>query len=120
MSNAFNSNGFGDFDFSGVGCLDADLDEPPPETLPMAGTAHLVVEDKYEPLFTSAEWTIIATVGQHEIGRSSSKTQPHTEPFIKRWTRQLIRNNKERMRRLGVDIEKTYVEWGGILVDLDD
>lgn len=114
MSNMF--SGFGELDFSGMG-LD---EEPPPETLPMAGSAHLVVEDKYEPLFTTAEWTVIATVGQHELARSTPRAQAHGEAFVKRWTRQFIRSNKARLRRLGVDVEKTYVDWGGILEDLDD
>lgn len=118
MSNTF--NGFGDLDFSGIGCLDADVEEPAPDTVPLPGSAHLVVEDKYMPLFTSAEWVIIATVGEHEIGRSTAKGCAHTDPFVKRWTRQLIRSNRARLRRLGVDVEKTYLQWGGILEDLDD
>ena len=112
MANMF--NGFGDLDFNGFD------EEPPPETFPMPGTAHLKVEDKYQPLFTTAEWTIIATVGHHEIGRSSTIPRAHTEPFIKRWTRQLIRTHKARLRRLGVDVEATYVQWGGLLDDLED
>lgn len=108
-------NGFGELDFSGL-----DLDEPPPETLPMAGTAHLKVEDKCEALFITAEWTLIATVGTHEMGRSTTIPKSHSEAFMKRWTRQLIRQNKARMRRLGVDVEKTYLDWGGLLEDLED
>lgn len=108
--------------FSGFGELDLDFsgEEPAPETLPMAGTAHLKVEDKCEALFLTAEWTLIATVGTHELGRSSTIQKSHSEAFKKRWTRQLIRQNKARMRRLGVDVEKTYLDWGGILEDLDD
>lgn len=113
MSNAF--NGFGDLDFSGWG-----EEEPAPETLPMPGTAHLKVEDKCDALFITAEWTLIATVGRHEMGRSTTISKPHSDAFIKRWTRQLIRTNKARMRRLGVDVEATYLQWGGILQDLED
>lgn len=98
-----------------------DIDEEPaPETLPMAGSAHLVIEDKCEALFISAEWTIKATVGKHEIAKSTSSSKAHTVPFIKRWARQVIRTNKARLRRLGVDVEAVYVQWGGILEDLDD
>ena len=106
-------NGFGDLDFSG-------FDEPAPETLPMAGTAHLKIEDKCEALFLTAEWTLIATVGTHEMARSTTIQKAHSEAYKKRWTRQVIRQNKARMRRLGVDVEQTYVDWGGALEDLDD
>lgn len=102
------------------GNLDFDWDEePPPETLPLAGSANLVILDKYTPLFYTAEWTIVASVGDYQITTSSTTQKPHSSTYIKMWTRQMIRNNKMRLRRLGVDVEKEYVNWGGILDDLD-
>lgn len=104
--------------FGHMGCLDSSDEEP--ITAPMPGTANLVVEDKCIPLFITAEWTIIAKVGQHELGRSTTSVKAHTGPFVERWTRQLIRQNKARLVRLGVDVEATYVQHGGLLKDLDD
>jgi len=110
-----NFSGFGEIDFDPISFSD----EEEPITQPMIGSAHLVVEDKCMPLFITAEWAIIAKVGEFELGRSSSIPKAHTDPFIKRWTRQLIRSNKARLRRLGVDVEATYLQWGGILDDLE-
>jgi len=112
------SNGgiFGGLEFG----LSLDDEEPAPETLPTPGSAHLVIEDKCEALFFSAEWTLRATVGKHELAASTPRSSTHTGPFIKRWARQMIRSNKARLRRLGVDVEATYLSWGGVLEDLDD
>ena len=115
MSGMF--SGLSDLDFSGFGQVG---EEPEPETVPVPGSAHLVVEDKCEALFVTADWTIVAKVGEHELGRSSTIKQAHTRPFIKRWVRHLIRQNKARLRRLGVDVPATYTQWGGVLADLDD
>ncbi len=95
-------------------------DDPPPSTVPVPGSAKLDVEDKCAPLFLTAEWTIIATVGPHELGRSTTIQKSHSPAFVKRWTRQLIRMNKARLKRLGVDVSATYQQWGGRLEDLDD
>lgn len=95
-------------------------EEPAPETLPNPGSAFLVVEDKCDALFFSATWTLRATVGKHVLAESTARDKTHTGPFTKRWTRQMIRSNKARLRRLGVDVEATYLTWGGSLVDLED
>lgn len=108
-----NMNSFGKID------LDEDV-EPEPETIPMPGSAHLVVKDVCMPLFTSAEWVIVGKVGEHELGRSTVSAKPHSDAHIKRWTRSLVRQNKARLRRLGVDVPDTYSSWGGLLEDLDD
>jgi hypothetical protein len=83
-----------------------------------------VVEDKMEALFTSAEWTLVATVktpqGEVEITRSTTIRTTHTQPFTKRWARQVIRSNKRRLRKMGVDVDSTYVSWGGLLEDLEE
>lgn len=103
--------------------LSEDGDEPP-ETLPVPGSAKLTIEDKCEALFISAEWTLVATVngtkGRIELARSTSIKKSHTDPFIKRWTRQVIRANKARLWRLGVDVSAVYLQWGGLLEDLED
>jgi hypothetical protein len=105
--------------------LDDLIDEdPPPTTRRAPGSSTLVIEDKMAALFTSAEWTLVATVrdskGDKELVRSSTITQAHTQPFIKRWARQVIRANKVQLRRLGVNVETVYLGWGGLLEDLDD
>jgi hypothetical protein len=103
--------------FALFGSLDLDLGDDRP-TWPPPGTAQLVVEDKFEPLFTSATWTITATVDGDVIAKSKESGRAHTAPFIKRWTRQLIRTRYERLRQLGVDAEAEYVKLGGDLEDL--
>lgn len=100
--------------------LDLSLDEEAPETIPTAGSANLIIEDKCEALFFSAEWTVVARVNGKELARSMAQDHTHTVPFVQRWARQMIRTNKARLRRLGVDVEATYIKWGGILEDLSD
>jgi hypothetical protein len=102
--------------FVQFGELDLDFGDDRP-TWPPPGIRKLVIKDKYEPLFTSATWTIVATVDGDEFAKSSQKDKAHTDPFIKRWARQLIRSKYEKLRQLGVDAEDEYVKWGG---DLDD
>lgn len=107
--------------YNGFSELDLELcDENAPETLPTIGSATLTIVDRCDALFYTAEWTVTATVGEKELAKSKPTDKSHSEAYIKRWTRQMIRLNKVRLRRLGVDVEKTYVEWGGILEDLDD
>ena len=119
MSNDSNSfDGFGNLDLSGMGYYD---DGDTLET-PVAIPAHakLVIEDKYQPLFLTADWTLVATVGDVEVGRSSPSPHAHSDAFIKRWARQLIRSNKDRLRQLGVDVSAAYLSWGGALDDLSN
>lgn len=103
----------------------ADLidEDPPPSTIPTAGSADLEVEDHMDALFLSATWTLVARVkdnrGTLVLQRSTESNKAHSEAFKKRWTRQFIRQNKARLRRLGVDVESTYKAWGGILEDLE-
>lgn len=103
---------FGGFD-------DLDFNDMPP-TWPPAGSAVLVVEDKYEPLFISATWSIVAKVGQVVLARSKPADKAHSPAFVKRWTRQLIRTKYAALRRLGVDADGEYVNLGGDVRDLDD
>jgi|SRR5579863_2392773 len=117
---AGNSN-FGEIDLN----LDDLIDEdPPPSTQRTPGSATFDVEDKMEALFVSAEWTLIATVknnlGVKEIARSTTVPKAHTAPFTKRWTREVIRSNKKKLRKMGVDVEATYAKWGGKLEDLEE
>lgn len=90
-------------------------DERPTWPPPQMGL--LKIEDKFEPLFTSATWTIVAMVDGDVIAKTNPSDKAHTAPFIKRWSRQLIRTKYERLRQLGVDAEGEYVKLGG---DLDD
>ena len=52
--------------FSG---FDSEFDDDRP-TWPPPGTSDIIIEDKFEPLFTSATWTITATVNGDVISRS--------------------------------------------------
>lgn len=99
------------------GILDLELDDDRP-TWPPAGSANMIIEDRCEPLFITATWSVIATVGDLVISRSKSIDKAHTVPFIRRWSRQLIRTRYELLRRLGVDAESEYVRLGGDLQDL--
>jgi hypothetical protein len=112
-------SGFGDVDLDLEDLIDED---PPPSTRRTPGSADLEVEDKCEALFISATWTLVAVVkdggGKVVIEQSTPSSKGHTEAFTKRWVRQLIRVNEERLRRMGVDVEKTYQTWGGVLDDL--
>ena len=98
--------------------LDFNTDENDRPTWPPPGTASLVVEDKYEPLFTSATWTVQARVGAEIISQSTEARKAHSDAFLKRWARQMIRTKYERLRQLGVDADGEYVKWGGLLEDL--
>jgi hypothetical protein len=105
--------------------LDDLIDEdPPPSTKRMPGSATFEVEDKEEALFISAEWTIIAKVkdknGKVVIAQSTTTSKAHSQAFIKRWTRQVIRSNQKKLRKMGVDVDQVYQDWGGILEDLEE
>jgi hypothetical protein len=104
--------------------LDELIDEdPPPSTQRTPGSATLVVDDRYDALFTSATWTLVAKVknsnGELIIEQSSPTPTSHTASFIRRWARALIRQNKVKLRKMGVDVEQTYLGWGGIVEDLE-
>lgn len=102
--------------FIQFGSLNFDDDTPP--TWPPAGSAKLVIIDKFEPLFTSATWTITAMVGSDVVARSNESDKAHTSPFVKRWSREMIRRKYELLRRYGVDADAEYVKLGGDPKDL--
>lgn len=110
-------SGYGDLDLEGL--IDED---PPPSTKRMPGSSTFHVEDKITPLFISATWVLTATVkdnnGEIVIHKSSDSPTAHTQSFIKRWARQVIRSNKDQLRKMGVDVEKAYQEWDGEVDDL--
>ena len=94
------------------------FDDEETATWPAAGSANLVINDTLEPLFISATWAIIASVGERVIDRSTSSNHEHTQLFIVRWSKHLIRTKYTLLRRLGVDAEAEYVKLGGDLSDL--
>lgn len=104
--------------FAQFGSVDLDFGDGDRPTWPPPQMGLLKIVDKFEPLFTSATWTIVATVDGDVIAQSKESGKAHTEPFIKRWSRQLIRTKYELLRRLGVDAEGEYVKLGGSLEDL--
>lgn len=100
------TNGFGDFDFTGF----CDYE---PETLPAPGSAYLTIEDRCFPLFLTAEWAVVAQVGTTEIERSNLAKASHSQRFIQWWTQLMIKRNKEKLERMGVDVVATFASWGG-------
>lgn len=95
--------------------LELDPDRP---TWPPPGTSTLTITDLYEPLFTSATWTITARVNGEVMVQSRPSDKPHSPSFVKRWARQFIRTRYVSLRRQGVDADNEYVKWGGSLADL--
>ena len=104
------SNPFSEF------CEEYEDDRP---TWPSPGSSKLIVIDKCEALFFSAVWTIIASVNGKTIAMSSESVKPHSDPFIRQWSRQMIRKNYSQLRAIGVDAEDEYVKLGGDLADLE-
>jgi hypothetical protein len=102
---------FGELDLD----LDSDLDIP---TWP-GGPGTLEVVDKYVPLFTSAVWEITVTINGRVFAKSVETDVPHTPEMVKRWTRNLIRQNQGMLALIGVNVEEEYVKWGGSVRDLN-
>ncbi len=105
----------------------SDIFEPEEEEAPitertfaLAPVAHLIIVDKCEPLFYSADWAVIAMVGDVEIDRSNKSSFAHSDLFVKCWARRVIRHNKAKLRSMGVDVTASYVQWEGCIDDLDD
>lgn len=115
------SQDFGEIDLNfGSDMIDED---PPPSTQRAPGVGVLTIDDKCVALFTSATWILTATVknnnGMVVVQQSTESQKSHTKPFVSRWARQVIRQNQDRLRWLGVDVEQVYITWGGLLSDLD-
>lgn len=85
---------------------------------PVPGSASLLIYDKIEPLFISATWTIIASVNGTILEKSKESNKPHTQDYLKRWSRYFIRTHASTLKNLGVDIDLEYQKWGGTLEDL--
>lgn len=101
----------------GYSISNLDFDEEEENYAP-AGSAELIIEHKQFALFLTSEWKIIARVGEKHIAVTDSIDHPHSKEFIKRWTLSTIRTNKEQLKKLGVDVEKTYLKFGGNIYDL--
>jgi len=112
--------GFAELDLDDL--IDEDL---PPSTVRTPGSATFHVEDKMTALFVSATWQLVATVTDNRgtvttIAQSTEQPSAHSVAFMQRWARATIRNNKKQLRKMGVDVEATYLKWGGILEDLEE
>ena len=94
-------------------------EDPTPVTLPsLPVRRHLTIEDKYDALFTSATWTLIARVDTFVIDSTVSSSRSHDAQYIERWARYVIRSHYEKLKNLRVDAEAEYVKWGGDPSDL--
>lgn len=95
--------------------LDIEDDKP---TWPSPGSGTLKIEDKCEALFISATWKVVATVNGKVFSETWESAKPHDQSFIKNWSLQLLKDNYEKLRSLGVDVEGHYKKLGGNVDDL--
>lgn len=95
-----------------------DFDAEDCVTHPAPGSGKLLIQDKFEPLFISATWSLIATVNGNVVEKTKDSDKPHSKEFIERWARHFIRTNSTYLKNLGVDIDLEYQKWGGNLEDL--
>ena len=84
------------------------------------GDGILHIYDDYQPLFTSATWSVTAKLNGKVITCTVPASKPHDQRFIKRWAQFLIRNKKTWLREVGVDVFSEYVKWGGNIEDLNE
>lgn len=85
-----------------------------------SGDGILHIYDDYQPLFTSATWSVTAKLNGKVIINTIPASKPHDQRFIKRWAQFLIRNKKDWLRNLGVDVFSEYLKWGGNIEDLNE
>ena len=101
-----------DFDFFGSMKPGASCDDEE-ETVPGVGTARLVIENRCQPLFITIEHTIVASVNGKELNRAPVSNQPYEESNKRTWARNFIRGHKKELRKLGVNVDEAYKDWGG-------
>lgn len=85
---------------------------------PKIFTGVMSIEDVKLELFLTSEWVVIARVGSTVIDRSSSSSQPHSDKFIQFWARRLIKQEKDRLIALDVDVVAEFLARGGVKEDL--
>lgn len=93
--------------------------EPCEPTWPPAGSAQLEVLDLYQPLFTSATWTVVLKVGTTTIVASDADDAPHSASVIEWLARAALRSEALRLRRMGVDVRHEYVRLNGNPDDIE-
>ena len=84
------------------------------------GDGILHIYDDYQPLFTSATWSVTAKLNGKVISNTVPATKPHDPRFIKRWAQFFIRNKKDWLRDVGVNVFEEYEKWGGKVEDLNE
>jgi len=84
------------------------------------GDGVLHIYDDYQPLFTSATWSVTAKLNGKMIINTVPSQKPHDERFIKKWAQYVIRNRKQWLRDVGVDVFSEYIKWGGNVEDLNE
>lgn len=97
-----------------------DEEEKEPETWPPIGSSILLINKVYEPLFFSATWFLEATIDGERYFKSIDRDYPYTDGELRQWARALIRQKQFTLKRMGVDVDKAYVWFGGNLIDLKD
>jgi len=78
------------------------------------------VYDNYQPMFTSATWSVTVKINGKIVTSSLPVDKPHSINFINRWGRQVIRDHKKWMKSIGVNIEAEYRRLGGDPEDLNE
>lgn len=104
--------------FAGFGALDLE-DDAGRKTWPPAGSATLTIDDEKEALFISATWTVRARVDGVALWESKPRDRSHGDAFVRQWARFVIRKHYDRLRELGVDATKEYVNFGGKADELE-
>ena len=87
-------------------------------TWPPPGIRSVVIEDRCEPLFTSATWTMVIDAEGTIVASSASDAKPHSVETLCDWAKQAIRERYAELRQLGVDADAEYIRLGGNAKDL--
>ena len=97
--------------------LDDDDNNVP--TWPPVGTASLKITEDCDAIFFSATWSFRARVNGTVMYESTAADHPRSRKELENWARLYITQNYTKLRQLGVDADKEYVEtWGGSKNDL--
>jgi len=114
------------WNWSGIGALDAHIEEIENEEEPTKtcrsqiredawppGNFEIIVTDDYFPLFTTATWSVVLRVNGKIVDSTPAVENTHSAEFIKRWAKQMIRTRKAFFVGIGVDVNKEYAKFGG-------
>jgi len=96
---------------------DEDFFVPVPDVAPVPPI--LTIEERFEPMFTSATWTIIARVGDHIVAKSDEFSSRPPKDFVMTWARVQVSTYREFLQDIGIDVYSEYEKYGGNRDDLE-